>query len=192
MHKLVLATSSTYRKSLLARLGQPFEAVAPDIDEQLLNGETPEVMVRRLSEAKARALADRFPSNLIIGSDQVAVLGETILTKPGNFEGAVKQLRAQSGKRVLFLTGLALLDTQSGNCTVDVVPTEVEFKELDDEEISAYLNRDKPYNCAGSFRSEGLGICLFNAIHSTDPSALIGLPLIRLCQMLRKNNYKLL
>lgn len=192
MHKLVLATSSTYRKSLLARLGQPFEAVAPDIDEQRLNGETPEVMVRRLSEAKARALADRFPSNLIIGSDQVAVLGETILTKPGNFEGAVKQLRAQSGKRVLFLTGLALLDTQSGNCTVDVVPTEVEFKELDDEEISAYLNRDKPYNCAGSFRSEGLGICLFNAIHSTDPSALIGLPLIRLCQMLRKDNYKLL
>ncbi len=192
MHKLVLASSSTYRKSLLARLGQPFEAVAPDIDEQRLNGETPEVMVRRLSEAKARALADRFPSNLIIGSDQVAVLGETILTKPGDFEGAVKQLRAQSGKRVLFLTGLALLDSQSGNCTVDVVPTEVEFKELDDEEICTYLHRDEPYNCAGSFRSEGLGICLFNAIHSTDPSSLIGLPLIRLCQMLRNNNYKLL
>ncbi|WP_461516373.1 Maf family protein [Porticoccus sp.] len=192
MHKLVLASSSVYRKSLLERLRQPFEAVAPDIDEQRLHGETPEAMVRRLSEAKARALAERFPYHLIIGSDQVAILGETILTKPGDFEGAVKQLRAQSGKRVLFLTGLALLDSQSGNCTVDVVPTEVEFKELDDEEICAYLHRDEPYNCAGSFRSEGLGICLFDAIHSTDPSALIGLPLIRLCQMLRANNYNLL
>ncbi|WP_461518117.1 Maf family protein [Porticoccus sp.] len=192
MHKLVLASSSVYRKSLLERLRQPFEAVAPDIDEQRLHGEAPEAMVRRLSEAKARALAERFPSHLIIGSDQVAILGETILTKPGDFEGAVKQLRAQSGKRVLFLTGLALLDSQSGNCTVDVVPTEVEFKELDDEEICAYLHRDEPYNCAGSFRSEGLGICLFDAIHSTDPSALIGLPLIRLCQMLRANNYNLL
>jgi len=192
MHKLVLASSSVYRKSLLERLRQPFEAAAPDIDEQRLHGESPEAMVRRLSEAKARALADRFPSHLIIGSDQVAVLDQTILTKPGDFEGATKQLRAQSGKRVLFLTGLALLNSQTGDCTVDIVPTEVEFKTLDDEEICAYLNRDEPYNCAGSFRSEGLGICLFDAIHSTDPSALIGLPLIRLCQMLRTNNYNIL
>ncbi|WP_461482401.1 Maf family protein [Porticoccus sp.] len=192
MYPLVLASSSAYRKTLLARLAQPFEAVAPDIDEQPLPGEAPEAMVRRLSEAKARALAEQFPAHLIIGSDQVAVIGDQVLTKPGNFEGASQQLRAQSGRRVRFLTGVAVLNSQTGRCSIDLVPTDVVFKKLADEEIRSYLRRDEPYNCAGSFRSEGLGICLFDAIHSTDPSALIGLPLIRLCQMLREHGYNLL
>lgn len=192
MQTLILASSSSYRKSLLKRLGVTFEAVAPDIDEARLPGESPEAMVRRLSEAKARALAEQFPQHIIIGSDQVATLGDDILTKPGNYDNAFQQLKLQSGKQVRFLTGLALLDSASGKCEVDVVPTDVVFRELDDDEISSYLRRDEPYQCAGSFRSEGLGIALFDAVHNTDPSALIGLPLIRLCQMLRNNSYKIL
>ncbi|MEZ5528601.1 MAG: Maf family protein [Porticoccaceae bacterium] len=118
--------------------------------------------------------------------------GRHILTKPGNYDNAFQQLKLQSGKQVRFLTGLALLDSASGKCEVDVVPTDVVFRELDNDEISSYLQQDEPYQCAGSFRSEGLGIALFDAVHNTDPSALIGLPLIRLCQMLRNHSYKIL
>lgn len=192
MQTLILASSSSYRKSLLQRLGVAFEAVAPDIDEARLPGESPEALVRRLSEAKARALAGQFPQHLIIGSDQVATIGDDILTKPGNYDNAFLQLKLQSGKQVRFLTGLALLDSASGKCEVDIVPTDVVFRDLDDDEITSYLQRDEPYQCAGSFRSEGLGIVLFDGIHNTDPSALIGLPLIRLCQMLRNTSYKTL
>lgn len=192
MQKLILASSSSYRKSLLDRLGLPYDTHAPDIDEQRLPGEEPEAMVRRLSEAKARAIGGTCPDSLIIGSDQVAAIDDTILTKPGNFANACQQLRTQSGKKVRFLTGLALLNSNSGNCQVDIVTTDVVFKNLEEAEIANYLKRDEPYSCAGSFRSEGLGITLFEAIHSNDPTALIGLPLLRLCQMLRTENYRIL
>ena len=192
MQRLVLASSSHYRKSLLDRLDTPYTAHSPDIDERPLENESPEAMVRRLSEAKARAIGKHYPDSLIIGSDQVAVNGDRVLTKPGNFDNAFAQLRAQSGKRVLFLTGLALLNANSGRCDVDIISTEVDFRALSDREIRNYLKKDEPYACAGSFRSEGLGITLFDAVHTSDPTALIGLPLIRLCQMLRDQNYELL
>lgn len=192
LQQLILASSSSYRKSLLDRLCLPYTAHAPDIDERRLPGETPDTMVRRLSESKARAISTLYPDNLIIGSDQVAVIDDYILTKPGNFAAAQQQLRRQSGQKVRFLTGLALLNSANGSSQVDIITTDVVFRMLKEEEICAYLERDEPYSCAGSFRSEGLGITLFDAIHSSDPTALIGLPLIRLCQMLRNENYKLL
>lgn len=192
MQPLILASSSSYRRSLLDRLRVPYSAHAPNIDEQQLPNETPSSMVRRLSEGKARAISEQYPDSLIIGSDQVAVIGDSILTKPGNFANAQQQLRKQSGQRVQFLTGLALLNSGNGNCQVDIVTTDVLFKTLEETEISTYLERDEPYSCAGSFRSEGLGITLFDAIHSSDPTALVGLPLIRLCQMLRRENYNIL
>ncbi len=192
MQQLILASSSSYRKSLLDRLCLPYIAHAPDIDEQRLPDETPDTMVRRLSEGKARAVSALYPNSLIIGSDQVAVIDDSVLTKPGNLANAQQQLRRQSGQEVQFLTGLALLNSANGNCQVDIVATDVVFRLLEEAEICAYLERDEPYSCAGSFRSEGLGITLFDAVNTSDPTALIGLPLIRLCQMLRNENYKLL
>lgn len=184
--RLVLGSTSPYRAELLGRLGLPFEQAAPDIDESAQPGETPDALVRRLSEQKARAVAASYPDALIIGSDQVALTGGKVTGKPGDHETAKGQLRAASGNRVSFLTGLCLLDSASGEAQVDAVPFHVHFRELDDALIDSYLEREQPFNCAGSFKSEGLGIALFERLEGDDPSALMGLPLIRLCSMLAR------
>lgn len=184
MLPLVLASSSPYRRELLARLHQPFSWAAPAIDETPQPGESAETLVRRLAEAKARALSDTHPTHLIIGSDQVAVLGDRILGKPHDFERASQQLLAASGASVTFLTGLALLNSASGHCQVDVVPFTVHFRQLSEEQIGRYLKTEQPYDCAGSFKAEGLGVSLFRSTEGGDGTSLVGLPLIRLVQML--------
>lgn len=181
---LVLASTSIYRKELLARLGLSFETVAPEVDETPRPDEAPERLVRRLAEAKARAAAVRFPDALIIGSDQVAVIEGLILGKPGDHPRAAAQLRAASGRRMKFLTGLCLLNSRRDTVEVDVIPVGVAFKSLSDAEIENYLRRERPYHCAGAFKSEALGIALCERIEGDDPTALIGLPLIRLTAML--------
>jgi septum formation protein len=192
MHKtLILGSTSSFRKELLQKLNLDFETAAPDIDETRLPNESAGDMVTRLSLQKARKVAFEHPNALIIGSDQCAVLGDTILGKPGNHENAVKQLTASSGKQVSFLTGLCLYDASSEQYQLDLVPFAVEFRDLSQQEIEDYLLQDKPYNCAGSFKSEGLGITLFKKMLGEDPSALIGLPLIRLSEMLRANGINL-
>ena len=182
--QLVLASTSPYRRALLERLGLTFETAAPDTDETPLENETPNALVARLSEAKARAIAAQFPNALIIGSDQVAILDDQVLGKPGNHENAIQQLQAASGRRVNFLTGLCLLNNKTGHCHVTVVPFSVVFRSLSERQIEQYLLRDKPYQCAGSFKSEGLGISLFEKMEGDDPNALIGLPLIELTTLL--------
>lgn len=182
---LLLASSSPYRRELLDRLQLPFTWQSPSIDETRREDEAAIDLVRRLAEEKARALAERYTDHLIIGSDQVAVLGDgQILGKPHNLERAQKQLRAASGSSVTFLTGLALLNSQSGRCQVDCVPFTVHFRSLSDTQILRYLQREQPFDCAGSFKSEGLGISLFRSTEGEDASSLIGLPLIRLVDML--------
>ncbi len=182
---LILASTSPFRRELLQRLGIDFSTAAPDIDESAHPGEKPSELVRRLSEAKARAIgASR--QGLIIGSDQVATTGDDILGKPGSHEKAVEQLKYLSGKSVCFYTGLCLLNTETDTARVEVVPYTVLFRRLDDSQIENYLRADEPYNCAGSFKSEGLGITLFERMEGDDPSALIGLPLIQLTTMLRE------
>lgn len=184
---LLLASSSPYRKLLLERLGLPFSCANPDIDETPVQGESGEALAIRLAETKARALANRFPGHWIIGSDQVACLPDgSLLSKPGNHDRARRQLRQSSGQRVLFLTGLALLDSDSGKLTSLCEPYNVEFRTLTAEEIEAYLMREQPYDCAGSFKMEGLGITLFDALEGRDPNSLVGLPLIALNDMLRR------
>lgn len=184
MRALLLASSSRYRQELLARLHLPFTSCAPDVDETPLPGEPAEQLVRRLAKRKALALAESHPNHLIIGSDQAAVLGGTILGKPHTFERAKHQLQAASGTSVRFVTGLALLDSQSGRMQVDCIPFTVHFRQLDDNRIERYLRADQPYDCAGSFKAEGLGISLFRATEGEDVTSLIGLPLIRLVDML--------
>lgn len=179
---VTLASTSPFRKELLERLGFPFTTAAPDVDETPLTDETAAALVRRLSEDKARAVAASHPG-LIIGSDQVAATGNHILGKPGTHEGAFEQLRKLSGKRVTFQTGLCLLNTRTGEAQVDVIPFRVKFRQLGDDQIERYLRQEQPYNCAGSFKSEGLGIALFEYMEGDDPTALIGLPLIRLTTM---------
>ncbi len=182
---LILASTSPFRRELLQRLGIDFSTAAPDIDESAHPGEKPSELVRRLSEAKARAIgASR--QGLIIGSDQVASTGDDILGKPGSHEKAVEQLKYLSGKSVCFYTGLCLLNTETDTARVEVAPYTVLFRRLDDSQIENYLRADEPYNCAGSFKSEGLGITLFERMEGDDPSALIGLPLIQLTTMLRE------
>lgn len=181
---LVLASTSPYRRELLARLGLPFGTDAPEVDETPLPGEAPEALVRRLSEAKARVVAARHPGAVVIGSDQVAVLDGEVIGKPGSFERARAQLRRASGRTVDFLTGLAVLDTRDGRLRLEVVPFRVVFRPLSGARIEAYLRRDEPYDCAGSFRSERLGVALFERMEGEDPTALMGLPLIRLVRML--------
>lgn len=184
---LLLASSSPYRRSLLERLGLPFTSASPDIDESPLKGESGEALATRLAESKARALADRFPDHWIIGSDQVACLPDgSLLSKPGTHEKATRQLRQSSGQRVLFLTGLALLDSDSGEIISVCEPFNVRFRDLTDDEIEAYLRLEKPYDCAGSFKMEGLGITLFDALEGRDPNSLVGLPLIALNGLLRQ------
>lgn len=180
---VVLASTSPFRKELLQRLGITFTTAAPDVDESPLAGETPDALVRRLAEAKARA-AGQSREGLIIGSDQVATTGSDILGKPGTHAGATEQLRDLSGRLVTFYTGLCLLDTSCDAVQVDVISFRVQFRQLDEGQIERYLQADQPYNCAGSFKSEGLGITLFEHMDGDDPTALIGLPLIRLTTML--------
>jgi len=190
--KLVLASTSSYRRDLLARLGLPFEVANPQTDESPLSGETPEALAMRLSEAKARAVAAHFPDALIIGSDQVATLDGKIYGKPGSHERAVAQLQALSGKTVNFFTGLCLLNARSGHADIRGVPTLVSFRQLSLCEIENYLQREPAYNCAGSAKSEGLGIALLSRMQGDDPNALIGLPLIALCDMLMQQGAEIL
>jgi MAF protein len=184
MRRLILASSSVYRKTLLERLGMPFEVISPSIDETRQEGETPTALVRRLAVEKARAAADKFTDALIIGSDQCAVTRGTILGKPLSYERAFQQLKDASGRAVNFHNGLCLLDTASNQVQSDDVPFTVYFRRLTDTQISHYLHREKPFDCAGSFKAESLGIALFARMQGDDPSALVGLPLIRLVSML--------
>ena len=185
---LILASTSPFRRQLLSRLGLPFETADPAVDETPLPGEAPEASAMRLSEAKARAVATAFPDALIIGSDQVACLDGQVFGKPGNHENAMRQLQTMRGRRVNFFTGLCLLDAKSGRAHLRGVPTLVTFRDLSDDEIENYLRKEQPYNCAGSAKSEGLGIALIARIDGGDPNALIGLPLIALCDLLRIEN----
>jgi len=189
---LVLGSTSRYRRALLERLGIPFVAVAPDVDEEALPGESPAQTALRLSEAKARAVAGRFDDALVIGSDQVANCAGRPIGKPGDRKRAFAQLRELSGRTVVFHTGVALVDTRSGRCTSDLVDVTSTFRALSDVEIATYLDREQPYDCAGSVRSEALGIVLFERIASEDPTALIGLPLIALTRLLRAEGVEVL
>lgn len=182
---LVLASTSPFRRELLARLQLPFETVAPDADESALPEESPAATATRLAEAKARAVMQRYPDALIIGSDQVAAHGNERFGKPGRRENAIAQLRLMRGKEVVFHTGLCLLDSASGRVQVRCVDTHVGFRQLGDAEILSYLDREEALNCAGSAKSEGLGISLLSYLRGDDPNALVGLPLIALCDMLR-------
>ncbi len=190
--KIILASSSPYRRELLHRLGLPFDVSHPDADESRLPGEAPETMALRLAEEKARAIANTCPGALIIGSDQVATVDGEIYGKPGNHQRAVAQLRALSGKTVNFFTALCLLDSTSGEAEVRGVPTLVKFRPLSEREIENYLHREPAYHCAGSAKSEGLGIALLSSVQGDDPTALVGLPLIALCDMLRKRGVEVL
>jgi MAF protein len=192
MQQLILGSSSPFRAELLAKLGLPFDAISPNINEQALPGESASQLVLRLSEQKAQAIAVDNPDALIIGSDQVAVLEGEILGKPGNHSNAVQQLRAASGKTVQFLTGLALFNSKTGEMQSIAEPFEVSFKVLTLEQIDFYLKQETPYQCAGSFKSEGFGISLFSKLNGDDPNSLIGLPLIRLILMLQKQGIDVL
>jgi len=188
---VVLGSTSRYRRELLERLGLPFEVAAPDVDETPLPGEAPAALAQRLALAKARAVAERFPEAVVIGSDQVADLAGEPLGKPGTHERAVLQLRRMRGQTVVFQTALAVVCRASGFERQDIAPVRVAFRELDDGEIERYLRAERPYDCAGSAKSEGLGIALLERIDSDDPTALVGLPLIRACQMLRAAGVRL-
>jgi len=185
MPPIVLASSSPYRRSLLARLRLPFEVRAPAVDETARPGEAARDTVLRLAQAKARAVAADCPSALIIGCDQVAMLDGTALGKPGTHANAVAQLKAMRGRSVLFHTALALFNAATGALQSAEVPTTVRFRNCDDSEIERYLVAERPYDCAGSAKIEGIGIVLVDSVESADPSALIGLPLIALAAMLR-------
>jgi septum formation protein len=182
---LILGSTSAYRRELLQRLRIPFNVVAPDVDETPQAGERPSELARRLALAKARAVAQRHPSALVIGSDQVADLGGEPIGKPGTHARAVEQLRRMRGRTVIFQTAVALVCIETGIEQLDLAPVRVRFRDLSDAEIETYLRAETPYDCAGSARSEGLGIVLLESIDSDDPTALVGLPLIRTTRMLR-------
>lgn len=188
---LVLASSSPFRRELLARLGLPFEAASPDVDESPLPGEAPAALAARLAEAKARALRGRFPGALFIGSDQVAVARGRVLGKPGGPDAAADQLRWQSGGRTEFHTGLCLYDDATGDCHTVVEPFAVTFRPLTEAQIARYIAADAPFGCAASFRSEARGITLFSAMDGRDPNALVGLPLIALVELLAARGVEL-
>lgn len=191
-HKLVLASSSPFRRSLLERLGLGFETESPEIDETPGIGEAPEALVTRLAEAKARAVGSVHPHALVIGSDQVACIDQRILGKPGNRDNAIKQLRLASGRRVTFFTGLCLYNTGLDRHHIACEPYHVHFRELSLSQIENYVDRERPFGCAGSFRSEALGIALFERLEGEDPNALVGLPLIRLIGMLESEGCRLI
>jgi len=189
--RLVLASTSPYRRELLARLRLPFEVEPPGVDEAALAGESASDTALRLAQVKARAVAPRYPGALVIGSDQVAALDGERLGKPGSHERAVAQLKAMRGRTVLFHTALALLNSTSGALQTANVPTEVSFRDYTDREIERYLEIERPYDCSGSAKIEGLGIVLVERVSGDDPSALIGLPLVRLSAMLRNEGLTL-
>jgi len=182
---LVLASSSRYRRELLERLHVPFTTAVPEVDERPRAREEPSALALRLACAKAHAVRHLHPDALIIGSDQVAAVGATLLDKPGTHERAAGQLRLMSGKKVEFLTALCLLNARSAHEQTAIVPVIVHMRNLDDAQIERYLRAEQPYDCAGSARIEGLGIALVAALEGADPTALIGLPLMKLCDMLR-------
>jgi septum formation protein len=192
MPTLILASSSPFRRELLMRLRIPFESISPAIDETSAPGEPPTDLVQRLAIAKARVVAGHHPNALIIGSDQIAVYDGTIVSKPADHAEAVKQLRAASGRKVMLYTGLALLNAQTGNLQTEVVPFGITFRKLTDAQIENYLRKEEPYNCAGSVKSEGLGIALLERFEGDDPTALIGLPLIRLVRMLENEGVRVI
>ena len=191
MPSILLASGSLYRRELLARLHLPFEHAAPDIDESPLPGESGPSLASRLAQTKAQALAYRYPNHLIIGSDQVAVLDGQLIGKPGTFERAREQLRAASGRSVSFLTGLCVHNAYTGRSQVDCVPFTVHFRELSEERIERYLLAEQPYDCAGSFKCEALGISLFRRTEGNDITSLVGLPLIRLVDMLEAEGIRI-
>ena len=182
---LMLGSTSPYRRELLARLRLPFATDAPRVDETPHPGEAPRALALRLAEAKAREVASRHPDAIVIGSDQVADLAGQPLGKPGTHERAVTQLRAMRGQTVIFQTALSVVCAATGFAQTELAAVEVRFRALGDDEIERYLRAEQPYDCAGSARSEGLGIALLDAIHSDDPTALVGLPLIRTARLLR-------
>lgn len=189
---LILGSTSRYRKELLTRLRIPFETSAPDVDETPHSNESPKDLALRLALAKARAVALKYPEAVVIGSDQVADLEGTPLGKPGNHTNAILQLQRMRGKTVIFQTALSVVCIATGYERTDLAEVKVKFRDLSDAEIESYLRAEEPYDCAGSAKSEGLGIALLDSIDNDDPSALIGLPLIRTCQMLREAGVKLL
>ena len=189
---LILGSTSIYRRELLSRLHIPFEVAAPDVDETPLPGEAPSVLAERLALAKANAVAAKFPNAVVIGSDQVADLNGQSLGKPGTHDKAVTQLRLMRGQTVVFQTAVAVVCLATGFEQYSLAAVRVKFRDLTDDEIENYLQLEKPYDCAGSAKSEGLGIALLDAIDSDDPTALIGLPLIRTCQMIRAAGIELL
>jgi len=189
---IVLASTSIYRSQLLSTLQIPFQTAAPDVDETPLPGESAELTSWRLSRTKAEIVAKRFPGALVIGSDQVALLDGQQIGKPLNHDNAVSQLNAMSGKTVTFYTALSLLNDATNDMQTDVAITQVSFRNLKNDEIERYLLKEQPYHCAGSAKSEGLGIALISRIEGDDPNALIGLPLIKLVTMLQKQNVRIL
>jgi septum formation protein len=189
---IVLASSSIFRIELLKRLQLPFETIAPNVDETPLPNESARTTSVRLAQEKARAVAGNFPDALIIGSDQVALLEDRQLGKPLTHDVAVEQLRAMRGKTTHFYTALALLNSKTGNMQTEIAENFVTLHDLSDAEIEAYLQKEQPYHCAGSAKTEGLGIALISKMTGEDPNALIGLPLILLIQMLRRENVRLI
>jgi len=189
---LILGSSSPFRKALLDRLGVTFTTESPEIDEKRMPDEDVGQLVKRLSVEKAKVIAKRHENALIIGSDQIAILDREILGKPGSSQKAVNQLQKVSGHCVKFLTGICLLNSASDQYQVDIVPYTVSFRDLTDEQIKVYIEKEQPLNCAGSFKSEGLGIALFKKMEGEDPTALIGLPLIRLVSMLNNEGFDVL
>ncbi len=189
---IILASSSPYRKELLSRILDDFEALSPDIDETPFPDEEPIELVARLAQQKALAIAVNHPNALVIGSDQVCVLNNQILGKPGTMDKAIEQLKACSAQTVTFYTSLCVTSTHEAAQNTTVVATKVQFRQLSDKEIINYLEKEQPLDCAGSFKCEGLGIVLFEAIESKDPTALIGLPLIALATKLREFDVELI
>ncbi len=192
MKTLVLGSTSVFRQAILEKLNLPFQTAKPNIDETALENETPQALVERLAIEKAKAVTPQFPDALIIGSDQVAVCEGEILGKPHNFENGVKQLRKFSDKSVTFYTGLCVYDSKSDKVTSLVESFIVHFNSLSQNEIENYLKTEEPYNCAGSFKSEALGICLFKKLEGDDPNTLIGLPLIKLVGLLKQHGLDVL
>lgn len=192
VQQLVLASTSIYRSELLARLNIPFQTAAPEVDETPLAGESAKQTSWRLSREKAQAVASQYPEALIIGSDQVALLKDQQLGKPLSHDNAVRQLRSMRGQTVTFYTALTLFNARTGNMQTDVAINSVTYRELTDAQIENYLHKEKPYHCAGSAKSEGLGIALISRMEGDDPNALVGLPLILLVNMLLKQDVSIL
>ncbi len=190
--KLVLASTSRYRRELLSRLHIPFEVASPDVDETPLPGESPSQTAFRLSILKAKAVAEKFPDALIIGSDQVLMLDDEQLGKPGSYENAFAQLKKMQGKAMVFHTALTLLNSKLGRLQSRDIQTVVHIRSLSDAQIASYLRKEEPYDCAGSAKSESLGIALMERMESTDPTALIGLPLMVLTEMLMNEDVDVL